>query len=170
MSSQTYTDSTTFTITPAKYLASKVATDLKRIQRLYGLPTDKQIADYEIELTAMVRAGYLRDVTYGYQKNGQWIEPTEHYDAKDLLSGTSVDDDPGSIKARGNIEGATFKSFMNYSSSWSNLSQSEQDAFEKTLPFQRSHAEEPTVNGLLVQDKTYSSGGRALSRSSVRSY
>ena len=43
-------------------------------------------------------------------------------------------------------------------------------AFEKRLPFQRGDAAEPPVNGYLSDDLTYSSGGRALNRASLRSY
>ena len=34
----TITETTTFTLTHAKYMAAKVATDLKRMQRFYGAP------------------------------------------------------------------------------------------------------------------------------------
>lgn len=54
----TYTETATFTVTHARHIAAKVATDLRRIQRLYGRPTDQQIADYEAELIAMLKGGY----------------------------------------------------------------------------------------------------------------
>jgi len=43
-------DSVSFTVTHARHMAAKVATDLKRMQRLYGAPSDPSIADYEGEL------------------------------------------------------------------------------------------------------------------------
>ena len=36
----TISEATTFTITHARHMAAKVATDLKRIQRFYGKPSD----------------------------------------------------------------------------------------------------------------------------------
>ena len=59
--SQSYTisESTSFTITHARHMAAKVATDLKRMQRLYGLPGDAAIAQYESEVIALLKAGYL---------------------------------------------------------------------------------------------------------------
>ena len=170
MQSMTMSESTSFTLTHAKYLASKVATDLKRMQRMYGLPTDVAIASYEIELTLMLKAGYLGTVIYGYQRDGQWIEPMLRYNAKDLLTSSGTDDDPGAIRARGNIEGAVFKSYLTNSALWSTLGQAERDAFELTLPFSRNGVAEPGVNGVLIEDKTYSSGSRSLSRATLRSF
>jgi hypothetical protein len=56
-SSFTITATTTFTLTHAKHMAAKVATDLKRLQRLYGSPTDAAIADYETEVIELLKAG-----------------------------------------------------------------------------------------------------------------
>lgn len=98
MSSYTYTESTTFTITHARHIAAKIATDLKRIQRLYGRPSDREIADYESEAIAMMKAGYLSSVTYGFKRDGSWIEPTLKYAARDLAGGAANDEDPGKIR------------------------------------------------------------------------
>ena len=43
-SSFTLTETTTFTLTHARHMAAKVATDLKRLQRFYGRPGDAAIA------------------------------------------------------------------------------------------------------------------------------
>src|SRR5215208_6036058 len=48
--SYTLTETTTFTLTHAKHMAAKVATDLKRMQRLYNLPSDTDINNYEAEV------------------------------------------------------------------------------------------------------------------------
>src|ERR1044071_4342427 len=97
MSSYSYTESTTFTITHAKHMAAKIATDLKRMQRFYGQPSDLHIAELEGEAVAMLKAGYLQDVTYGFQRDGQWIEPTLKYTARDLAGAAANDDDPGRV-------------------------------------------------------------------------
>ena len=39
-----------FTHTDARKLGAKVATDLKRMQRFYGYPSDSCIADFEAEI------------------------------------------------------------------------------------------------------------------------
>lgn len=169
MSSYTASHSSSFTITHARHMAAKVAADLKRIQRFYGQPTDTQIASYEAEIVDFLRAGYLGQVTYGYQRNGQWIEPSLHYTAKDLAGADGYGDDPGKIVPGKDVTNATFTSFLIYSSAWSNLSAVEQEAFGKGLPFSRTDGPTPTINGYLVPDRTYTAGGKALDRSSVRS-
>lgn len=168
---QTFSNTQTFTITNAKYIASKVAADLKRIQRFYNVPNDDRIQSFEEELAHFLKHGFLDSVTYGFQKNGQWIEPTLKYKAQDLYGMASKDDDPGSIKPNADISGASFCSFLSYSSSWFNkATESERNEFKKNLPFQRSEGSEPSINGYLSSDLTYSSGGRALNRATVKSY
>ncbi|MBY8978363.1 hypothetical protein KHP62_21345 [Rhodobacteraceae bacterium NNCM2] len=167
--SLTASESTSFTVTHARHMAAKVATDLKRMQRLYGSPSDSSIADYETEAIALMKAGYLNYVWYGYKRNGLWIEPTLKYTAQDLYNG-SVDEDPGRIRPGADISGASFYSYLTYSAKWYELSAAERDAFKRGLPYVRTGAAEPTVNGYLSNDKTYSSGGRALERATVRSF
>lgn len=174
MSSFTVTESVTFTLTHAKYISSKVAADLKRIQRFHnGSPTDSEIADYEAELTEFLKAGYLSEVIYGFQrKTGdtkEWIQPTLIYKASELAGAYWDDDDPGKIYPAA-VPDAYFTSFLTYSAAWDRLSQAERDAFKGKLPFQRSGMPKPTINGYVVNDHTYSAGGRALNRTSVRSY
>jgi len=168
-STQTVTEASTFTITHARYLASKIATDLKRMQRLYGRPTDKEISNYEAEAIALFKAGYLATITYGFKRNNQWIEPTLRYVAAELSSLAASDDDPGKIRPGADISDASFGSYLTYTLAWWNLTGGDRESFEKGLPFQRTGATEPTINGDLAQDRTYSAGGQSLSRSSVRS-
>jgi hypothetical protein len=166
----TESESTTFTVTHARHMAAKVATDLKRLQRLYGPPSDNAIADYENEVIELLKAGYLGTVTYGFRREGKWIEPTLRYTARDLAGFAANDDDPGRIRPGANISNASFYSYLTYSAAWDKLSQMAQDAFKTRLPFYRGGAPEPAVNGYLSEDLTYSSGGRALYRASVRSF
>ena len=56
--SYSLSESETFTVTHARHMAAKVATDLKRMQRFYGSPSDSEITDYEAEVTAFLKAGY----------------------------------------------------------------------------------------------------------------
>lgn len=166
--SYTYSDSTTFTLTHAKRLASKVRTDLMRVHRLYGgQPSVASIDKYETEITALLHAGYLKRVTYGFKKNGNYISPTLKYEASDLAS-NGIDDRPGKIPIGQDVSGATFYSFLSYSSKWFALSTQDQESFENGLPYQRTTADEPGVTGYFASDKTYSAGGRSMNRSVVR--
>jgi hypothetical protein len=168
--SYTISETTTFTVTHARHMAAKVATDLKRMQRLYGNPSDTDIVDYEAEITEFLKEGYLGTVTYGYRRDGKWIEPTLRYTARDLAGSAANDDDPGRVRPGAGISGASFYSYLTYSAAWNNESAATQEAFCERLPFRRGGAPEPGVNGYLSEDRTYSSGGRALNRASVRSY
>jgi len=169
-SSFTSTESQSFTITHARKIAVKVATDLKRIQRFYSQPTDASIADYEEEIVQMLKAGYLKKVSYGFQKDGKWIEPSLHFEAIDLGGFAVTDDDPGRIKPGADISGARFYSYLIYSSKWWELTEEERTTFKKGLPLKRGGADEPGINGFLSQDKSYSSGGKSVIRSTVKSY
>jgi hypothetical protein len=162
--------SRSFTVIHARHMAVKVATDLKRLQRLYGGPSDQAIADYEAEITELIKAGYLGVVTYGFRRDGKWIEPTLRYSARDLAGFAANDDDPGRIRPGADITNASFYSYLTYSAAWDMLSAGEREAFKSRLPFRRGGAPEPAVNGYMSNDLTYSSGGRALDRASVRSW
>jgi hypothetical protein len=163
----TSTDSVTFTVTHAKHLAAKVAADLKRIQRFYGSPTDIAIAQYEEELIELLKNGYLGVVTYGFKKDGNWINPSLRYTAQDLSS-SALDDDPGKVLPGANISNASFSSYLEYSASWDSLSSAEQQAFYNTVPLQRTGAPKPGVTGYFSSDLSYSAGGRALNRSIIK--
>jgi len=117
--SLSYTESSTFTVTHARHMAAKVATDLKRMQRFYGSPSDESIASYDAEAMEMIRAGYLGTVTYGFKKNGNWIEPTlALHRPRSCRCPRPVDDDPGHIRPGADISGASFYSYMTYSAAW----------------------------------------------------
>lgn len=170
MSSYTITESATFTVTHARHMAAKVSADLKRMQRFYDHPSDSDIVHYEIEAIELLKAGYFGTLTVGFLRGGQWIEPTLRYTARDLAGLAANDDDPGRVLPGRDISGATFHNYMTYSAAWDALSESQKDAFKRRMPFHRTGMAQPTVNGYMVDDKTYSAGGRALNRASVRAY
>jgi hypothetical protein len=170
MSSYSITESTTFTVTHARHMAAKISADLKRMQRFYGYPSDGDIVSFETEVTELLKAGYLGTLTVGFLRNAQWIEPTLRYTARDLAGIAANDDDPGRVLPGRDISGATFHNYLTYSAAWNTLSDNDKDAFNKRMPFFRTGMAQPTVNGYLADDKTYSAGGRALGRASVRSY
>ena len=170
MNSITNSGTQAYTLTNAKKIASKVATDLKRIQRFYGYPSDELIQKYEEELVLYLNSGYLDKVTYGFKRDGNWIEPTVQYTAKDFSGMITTDDDPGRIPLNAKTEGATFCSFLQQNQNWIKLSSLEQANYEKLLPFNRTEGNEPSVSGYFSSDKTYSSGGKGVERSTVKNY
>ena len=165
----TYTYNQTFTVTNAKYLASKISADLKRMQRFYRYPSDPDIDEFEEEVTELLRNGYLKKVSYRFKKDGKFIEPTLVYTAQELSSEFSTDDDPGRVRPGADTSGASFYSYLLYSDKWHNLRSEEKENFKNSITIKRRGADEPSINGYLSNDKTYSSGGRAINRSSVKS-
>lgn len=139
-------------------------------KRFYGAPSDDRIAAYETEVVELLKAGYLDTVTYGFKRGDNWIEPTLRYTAKDLAGMSGIDDDPGKLRPGADVSGASFYNYLTYSSAWFTLSAPQRESFEKSLPFQRTGAAEPGISGSLVSDRSYSAGGKALDRLSVRSY
>jgi hypothetical protein len=170
MSSYTITETTTFTVTHGRHMAAKVSADLKRMQRFYGHPGDIDIVSYESEIIELLKAGYLGTLTIGFLRNDQWIEPTLRYTARDLYGMAANDDDPGRIVPGRDVSGARFQNYLTYSPAWEALSDGEKDAFKRRMPYYRTGMTQPTVNGYMVDDKTYSAGSRALGRASVRAY
>ncbi|MEK7828048.1 MAG: hypothetical protein AAB299_10045 [Thermodesulfobacteriota bacterium] len=168
--SLTETESTTFTIVHARHMAAKIAADLKRLQRFYGYPGDTMISSYEAEITELLRGGYLKEVTYGFRRDEKWIEPTLRYKARDLAGTSANDDDPGRIRPGVDIRGTSFYSYLIHNAAWDSLPAVDRAAIEERLPIKRNGAPEPAINGYLSDDRTYSAGGRALNRASVRSY
>ena len=168
--SYSLTETSTFTRTHARHMAAKVATDLKRMQRFYRKPSDANIADYETEVVELLKDGYLGTVTYGFKRDGFWVEPTLRYTARDLAGGSASDNDPGRVRPGADITGATFSSYLIHSPAWHSLDESQRKPVGDRLPFTRTGADEPGTNGYWVPDRTYSAGGRALDRGSVRSF
>jgi hypothetical protein len=168
MSSYTTTGTETFTLTHAKHIAAKVATDLQRFHRLYGKPSLADIDAYEQELTILLKYDAIDSVIYGFKRNGLWTMASARYVA--LPGGAmEVDDDPGRIKPNHDVTGAGFSSFLSYSSRWFALPQSERDAIEKQIPVNRTTSTVPGLEqGAWTEDRNYAAGGRGLGRSTVR--
>lgn len=168
MSSYSLSHSQTSTITDAKYLASKVATDLARFQRFYGSPSDKEISEYEAELTILLKHDAVDNVIYGFKRKGLWTLASVRYVA--LPGGAlQVDDDPGRIRANLDVAGAAFSSFLTYSSKWLGRTPEDRASIRAQLPFSRTTGNSPNLElGQWVQDKNYSSSGLGLGRSTVR--
>jgi hypothetical protein len=164
--SYSITETASFTITHARYIASKVATDLKRFQRFYGAPSDERIDQYEIELALLLKHDAVETVVYGFQRGGKWTEASVSYRA--LPGGNlSADDDPGKIRPWLDVEGATFSSFLTYQSGA--LGPGELEAIESECGFQRSNGSVPPLEaGYWADDLNYVAEGRGLGRAVVR--
>lgn len=168
MSSFTTTSSSTFTITHARRIASKVATDLRRLNRFYGRPSVSRIEQFEAELVGLVQVDAIDEITYGFKKDGEWITAVKYKSVDGALISDGM---PGQLRAGFDVANAAFSSFLSYSDTWFALSEAEREEIEAGLPIQRTNASEPGVkNGYWTRDLDYSAGGRALLRSRIQSY
>jgi Bacterial HORMA domain family 1 len=163
----TFTFSETFTRSNARYVASKVAADLRLLQRFYGRPTDVEIDDYTGELVELLLGGYIQRITYGFKRGSTWVVALR-YEAR--LDGTlDADDRAGRVTPGSNITGASWYSYLVHSSAWELLDPAERARIEARLPMQRTGADEPSSsNGSWVQDRSYSAGGSGVRRASFR--
>ena len=169
--SYTLSNTESFTLTHARKIASKVATDLKRLQRLYGRiydPTDDRIDAFEEELVHLLKHDVVSTVVYGYQRHGQWTKACVRYTASPGGQ-LQADDDPGKILPGHNIAGAVFTSFLTYNANWSALGPTKQAEIKRMSPLQRTSGDTPSLeNGYWSDDLSYSAGGRGVVRSTVK--
>jgi hypothetical protein len=167
--SYTYNATETFNVTHAKHIAAKVAADLMRFNRFYNNPTIEHVNQYEAELTAHLKAGVLDNVTYGFMRDGKWVEALRYHALSD---GTLVqDDDPGKIRPGIDVSNATFWSFLVKNSRWNSLTPAERSEFNAASPIARVDANEPTIqNGYWSHGQNYSAGGRGIGRSTIMRY
>jgi hypothetical protein len=169
MSTYTESASNTFTIVHARYIASKVATDLKKFQRFYqGVPSDVTIDLYERELAVLLKYEVVESIVYGFNRDGKWTEAAVRYTA--LPGGVlQADDDPGKIRPHLDVAGASFTSFLSFNDNWSKFSGDERLLVEAESPVKRANGETPPLEaGYWQDDLKYSSGGRGLGRATAR--
>lgn len=160
----TQTQTKTFTITEARYIASKIATDLNLMNTYYGKPSVESAAKYAEEAALYIAKRYLDSVEYGYEKNGTVVFSLK-YTAKS--DGTlNIDDRPGKIPLGLNMEGVTFYTYLRRANSFWLISDTERDSFLASLPFQRTSGGEPILNGNGYWEKTqsYSKNGEGVER------
>jgi hypothetical protein len=165
----TTTLSSTFTRTHAKYLASKIASDLLQMQRFYGKPSYAEIEDYIEEVIILLLEGYLASVDYGFRRDGEWVIALS-YSAR--YGGTiQTDDRSGRVLPGIDIDGASWGSCLRKNFAFWLLSSEEQQQIEDSLPVKRTTAAEPQAsNGVWVIDKSYSRNGVGIERRTFREY
>jgi len=158
----TSTTTTTFTRTNARYIAGKIAADLRQIQLFYGNPSDTDIDRYIDEAVEYLVAGYLHMVEYGFRKDGGWVISLR-YEVR--YDGTVADTGPGRVHPNADIGGSSFYTFLRQNDAFFALPSAEQSAFKAKLPVNRSPGTEPGhINGHWEPGKSYSSGGVGATR------
>ncbi len=165
--SYTVTRSSTFTITHARKLASKVAADMHLCAQYYGLPSEQNIRDYAEEFAQYMNDGYLEEYEFGYKKDNRRVVTWRYIvDANGILT---TDERPGKIVAYVDISSASFYNFLTQNSRFFQLSSEQQAQFKAGLPIHRTSGEAPSDgNGYWVSDRNYYSGGQGLGRQTFR--
>lgn len=160
------TTTSTFTRTNARYLASKIAADLRQLRSFYGRPTEQQIDDPSDELVEMLAGGYVATYEAGFRKDGKRLV-SERYTVSS--SGLATDERAGGVYARADVTGASWFTFMSYSDAWWDLSDAARKAVKDSVAIDRSPGTEPTDgNGYWEGGRNYASGGTSTSRSGFR--
>ena len=156
--SYTTTQTVTFNRSHARYVATKVAADLRRMQHLYEWPTDKVIDDLMDEITEMLTLDYLKTIEIGFERNDKRVVSLKYESRRD---GTLVSDDNAGGLPRGvDISGCNKINYMTYTEKWFTLTQAQREAAEAKLPYVRTTAPEPQDGyGHWTQDRTYSAAG-----------
>src|SRR5205823_2790133 len=133
--SMTRTVSESFTLTHAKYLASKVTTDMLRCQQLYQQPSNASINNYGTELALLLRDGYVAEYEFGF-KLGDRRLLSWHYTVTNS-DVTAANDRPGGLPSGVSIASASFFNQLTYSTKWLLLPLAEQQKIQAELPVQR---------------------------------
>jgi hypothetical protein len=158
-----YTSTAAFTRTHAKYLASKVAADLRQMQCFYGSPSDQEIDNYLAELTEYLARGLLLSVEYGFKRDDKWIVALNYIVRAD--GSLTNDDGAGRVPYGVDVTGAAWGSYLQKNVAWNNLTPDEQRRTELSMPVIRTPAPEPEyANGVWVTDRNYYSNGTGLGR------
>jgi hypothetical protein len=159
--SYSQTISQTFTESNARYVASKVAADLRQLQNFYSQPTDQQINDYVEELVAMLPGGYISEVKYGFTLNGNWILALRYTAA---YGGGLSDANSGRVPVGVDIAGSTFNSFLTWTNGWTSLPSDTREKLLNKVSFRREVGDDPKADGNWSCDKSYSVNGTGLNR------
>ena len=163
-----FTTSSAFTRTGAKYIASKVAADLRGMRDYYGQPSESMIWDLHEELTALLAGGYMANVEYGFMRSNQKIVALSYEVRSD---GSLSDEKSGGVYAGADVFDAEWFSVMTYSSKWTSLSDADKQQIRARIPIKRVLGNGPQDdNGYWVTGRSYSSQGVGTQRRTFRPY
>ncbi|QEG35823.1 HORMA-1 domain-containing protein [Bythopirellula goksoeyrii] len=170
MSTYTYTQSSTFTVTHAKHLASKIAADLNACSRLHGQPAISSVKSYNEELIELLRNGYLSRYEFGFKCDDKRVLSWSY----DITPAGNIetDDRAGKMSAYVDLSGTTFFNYVWYSGKYHGMNSDQQATFKGTHPINRTPGDPPAdgVGYWTGTEKNYSAGGTEVSRRSFRSY
>ena len=161
-----YTRSSTFTITDAREIASKLGSDLRNLYARHGRPHPEDIADYVEETAQYLKAGYLDTVDYGFKSGDHWILRLRYT----VVAGDLASANPGDLP-NVDVTGCEFYSHLTRNSAYWALSEIERESFDGGLPISRTPATAPSANaGIHGNGRQYARNGVGLNRDVYRAY
>ncbi|MDQ3739590.1 MAG: hypothetical protein M3320_00155 [Actinomycetota bacterium] len=165
--SASFTQTATFNRSHARRVATKMAADLHRMQRLYDWPDDATINDLIEEVTEMLALDYLKTLEIGFERDGKRILSLQYVSRRD---GTlSQDDNAGGVPRGVDVSGCDRINYMTYTESFLALSAAERLAVKQTLPYVRTAADEAVDGpGYWEQTRSYSVNGSGTVRHTFR--
>jgi hypothetical protein len=168
MNTLTRSQTNTFTIADAQYLASRIASDLTQIRLYYGYLTEQKVKDLAVEAAILLKFGLLKSVKYGFRKGDDWVYYVSYY-VDDLGQLQASNDSPGDIDPTVDNTGASWYSHLEMREN-PDLNTEQVAAIKQDLPIQRTSGIEPNSNnGILNNDKSYYRNGIGLTRGQYRS-
>ncbi len=161
-----YTQTDSWSHTHARFVAGKVAADLRQMQQEYGKPTDEHLNDLLEELVAYLADAYLDYVEYGFRFGDRWVIAHKYTAAQ--LGSLSTDDRSGRIRRGADITGAYWWSYLVKNDQWWDLTQTERDRYETAIRIKRTSGSDASVGPSgWAPEKAYSSGGGGVHRSGL---
>lgn len=166
----TYTQTETFNVTHARKLAAKVVADMHQCNRLYGKgPAAAAIAEYEAELVAMLKGGYLSSYEFGFKTSDDKRVLAWKYTVNasgDLEGGRS-----GGLTANVDVSTASMFNFMSTNAAWWALSTDGQAKVDAEHSIRRNEGEPPADgSGYWTDSRSYTAGGVGITRKEFRPY
>ncbi|MEV6273331.1 hypothetical protein AB0L64_39610 [Kribbella sp. NPDC051936] len=156
------TRTSTFTITDARYVSSKLGADLRNLNIRYGQPALSTIDDFVEETAQYLKAGYLESVDFGFKDGDRWILRLRYVAA---AGGQLRDEAPGRLPSATQVRGYTFHSYLKRNGAFNALGSAAQVAFTDGLPIQRSAGLEPSAfGGQHGNQAQYARNGAGLDR------
>jgi hypothetical protein len=158
----------TFTQTCARYVASKIAADLRRLQGYYGKPSDEWVERFRQELCELLAGGYVSTMEYGFERQGRRVLCLRYTFRFD---GTLADDHAGGVPSGVDIGGANWFSYLTRSEAWWRLSPEQREHITAALPVRRVAAAGPQDgDGYWHDDRSYAQDGDGARRGVFRPY
>lgn len=161
------TRTSTYTMTDARQIASKMGADLRNLNIRTGYPRLGDIPDFVEEVAQYLRNGYLDNVSFGFKDGVSWILRLRY---QALEGGYLSDGAPGGLP-NVDVRGYPFYSYLRQNSAYDRLTSAEKQWFKATLPVLRTPADEPTAfGGITSNNASYARNGIGLGRDVYRAY